>query len=785
MALLPSRSSVLWLLLLLLVVTAHKSEAAGKVKLIGDRAACESLDNAISLRSSKDSSPDGPEPGDPASSFTVLTLDGEFSYRPGAQRGPLIIHAFSNKSGFLECMWSSESSLTSLVEELPNSTQVLFLSLDDSALSDALWMRDQLHRVAHDRNKEVLSRLHFSPVPVFALGNWIPNVLYYWRCRARGCVFSQAVFKSKSDGCEPRPSVAGAVAWVSEGNCSFFTKVQNMAKFNASGVLVYALPGNPIQDMNCDGDECDTKLDIPAAMVHLEGSVAHALELGHHVYVSFQHTPSPNHFVSIDHQGALAETGWLIYPSFSFINWQAQWFDFYADLQTKLQSPAKVVSVFDKVQMQGEKGAVATVDLPLALSAFDMLELDASLSCPGRRDSSCAHWDHTVQLFVCCDPLGSYCNTELGRWITAFRRYGVDHVELYAVITAHGYDDKRCGEFCITSHNFLINEVFNNTLTFDSAGTPLGCTLRVKDGAVPNEAGTWLYGRGGWCDGLQLNMSQFESNTVIYFGLFEGKDPNPSRDPGYIIMHLCSEDGSTAEMNEDYFAFANLPDEVSEFGNGGVGGVGGCVFSSGGAFRVGPAGPMAPVITTWRYDSAVFSPELQDQKTKTTDRVSFIGLPVRDEDGDLPHACSRRLENLVGLLDGAARERPLAQVGHGAHRRLDLITGSLLSEADHYHVDVAVEDHTHPRGVPADRGSVDQGVYKVFDHVEVVGTDALGAVDHKNQLQGGLSAGLVQEDLWGRGSPEILSPPVSPVHHVVPFGQLSPAGKSNAVSFWI
>lgn len=27
------------------------------------------------------------------------------------------------------------------------------------------------------------------------------------------------------DGCETFPSVAGAVAWVSEGNCSFFTKV--------------------------------------------------------------------------------------------------------------------------------------------------------------------------------------------------------------------------------------------------------------------------------------------------------------------------------------------------------------------------------------------------------------------------------------------------------------------------------------------------------------------------------------------------------------------------------
>lgn len=51
-----------------------------------------------------------------------------------------------------------------------------------------------------------------------------------------------------------------------------------MAKSNASGVLVYALPGNPIQDMNCVGAECYSRLNIPAAMVHLEPAVAQALQ---------------------------------------------------------------------------------------------------------------------------------------------------------------------------------------------------------------------------------------------------------------------------------------------------------------------------------------------------------------------------------------------------------------------------------------------------------------------------------------------------------------------------
>ncbi len=42
--------------------------------------------------------------------------------------------------------------------------------------------------------KEVMSRLHFSPVPVFMLGNWIPSVLYYWGGASR---YAQAVFTSE------------------------------------------------------------------------------------------------------------------------------------------------------------------------------------------------------------------------------------------------------------------------------------------------------------------------------------------------------------------------------------------------------------------------------------------------------------------------------------------------------------------------------------------------------------------------------------------------------------
>ena len=55
--------------------------------------------------------------------------------------------------------------------------------------------------------------------------------------------------------------------------------MQSMARSNASGVLVWAPDGRPLQDMNCQGEEeCSTKLpDFPASMVHREGSVVQAL----------------------------------------------------------------------------------------------------------------------------------------------------------------------------------------------------------------------------------------------------------------------------------------------------------------------------------------------------------------------------------------------------------------------------------------------------------------------------------------------------------------------------
>ena len=119
-------------------------------------------------------------------------------------------------------------------------------------------------------------------------------------------------------------------------------------------------------------------------------------------------------------------------------------------------------------------------------------------------------------------------------------------VKLVATITGHGSDNHGCAEFCVTSHHFIFNG-HANVRVFKNAATATGCAQRVAEGVEPNEHGTWLYGRDGWCPGQdvvpwvvdvtdQVKLDGGE-NRVNYFGLFKGKDPNPQRDPGEILMN--------------------------------------------------------------------------------------------------------------------------------------------------------------------------------------------------------------------------------------------------------
>ncbi|MDP3278521.1 MAG: peptide-N-glycosidase F-related protein [Deltaproteobacteria bacterium] len=78
---------------------------------------------------------------------------------------------------------------------------------------------------------------------------------------------------------------------------------------------------------------------------------------------------------------------------------------------------------------------------------------------------------------------------------------GTRRVEVYSLITGHGADTSQCAEFCNHTHHFALNGGPAQSVAFPEAQSPMGCADRVGEGVVPNQHGTWYFGRGGWCPG--------------------------------------------------------------------------------------------------------------------------------------------------------------------------------------------------------------------------------------------------------------------------------------------
>jgi hypothetical protein len=90
--------------------------------------------------------------------------------------------------------------------------------------------------------------------------------------------------------------------------------------------------------------------------------------------------------------------------------------------------------------------------------------------------------------------------------------------ELATVISGHGgADPGNCAEFCDTTHHFFVNGT-ENVLSFPQAGTSEDCMSKVGAGTVPNQYGTWWYGRSGWCPGLEVPIVMTDVTDQVTAG---------------------------------------------------------------------------------------------------------------------------------------------------------------------------------------------------------------------------------------------------------------------------
>ncbi|MDB4932253.1 MAG: putative N-glycosidase [Myxococcaceae bacterium] len=89
--------------------------------------------------------------------------------------------------------------------------------------------------------------------------------------------------------------------------------------------------------------------------------------------------------------------------------------------------------------------------------------------------------------------------------------------ELYVLVTGHGSETSQCAEFCNHGHHFVLNG-HEHLVDFPEARSPDGCNERVDQGVVPNQHGTWYFGRGGWCPGWDVRPVVIDVTSELRAG---------------------------------------------------------------------------------------------------------------------------------------------------------------------------------------------------------------------------------------------------------------------------
>ena len=112
----------------------------------------------------------------------------------------------------------------------------------------------------------------------------------------------------------------------------------------------------------------------------------------------------------------------------------------------------------------------------------------------------------------------------------------VKKAEIHAFITGHGNasEEANCAEFCPFESVFTVNGN-DFEIDFKKASSLDGCFEEVKNGVVPNQYGSWPYGRAGWCPGQNVSLIRIDvtdalvsgENTFSYAGYLDGEIYEP------------------------------------------------------------------------------------------------------------------------------------------------------------------------------------------------------------------------------------------------------------------
>ena len=109
-----------------------------------------------------------------------------------------------------------------------------------------------------------------------------------------------------------------------------------------------------------------------------------------------------------------------------------------------------------------------------------------------------------------------------------------EKVELVTVVSGHGGGGSyNCAEFCRTTNHFFVNGT-EFVIEDEWVDVQDGCEQQVDEGTVPNQYGTWWYGRNGWCPGKEVAVERQDITSLVTAGTtatFDHETFGPNGDP--------------------------------------------------------------------------------------------------------------------------------------------------------------------------------------------------------------------------------------------------------------
>jgi len=129
-------------------------------------------------------------------------------------------------------------------------------------------------------------------------------------------------------------------------------------------------------------------------------------------------------------------------------------------------------------------------------------------------------------------------------------------VEFVAYITGHGWGSAgcfNCCEFCNSRHIFEVNGgVYNFDKDYPNASSSNYCMQpeTIIQGVIPNQGGTWGYGRAGWCPGMDVHPYIMDITESVSIGEENIIDYSACRVSGNscVTPPTCNGDGYCPEV---------------------------------------------------------------------------------------------------------------------------------------------------------------------------------------------------------------------------------------------